>query len=77
LAEDIEKIRRSEQRRGRRPIDSETLEQRQRMAAALRKILSEGTEDDLKATMRVYGLSPESPEWAETLRIWRDERQLR
>jgi len=46
------------------------------MAAAFKKILAEGTIDDLKAVMRVYGILPDSPEWTECLRIWREEREL-
>jgi hypothetical protein len=76
LADDIEQVRKAEQRRGRRPVDSETVQERRRMAAAFKKILAEGTIDDLKAVMRVYGILPDSPEWTECLRIWREEREL-
>jgi hypothetical protein len=75
VADDIEQVRRSEQRRGRRPVDSETIKERQRLARALKIILEEGTLDDLKAAMREFGLSPDSPGWTETLKIWRDERE--
>lgn len=44
------------------------------MLAALRDIWREGTEDDLKAAMRAYGLSETSPNWAETLEVWNAER---
>jgi hypothetical protein len=43
--------------------------------AALREIVDYGTTDDLKAAMREYGLSEDSPEWTEVLRIWNDERE--
>jgi hypothetical protein len=75
LADDIEKVRRAEQQRGRRPKDAETIDERRRLAAALREIWNYGNEDDLKAVMREYGLSPDSPEWSETLRIWSAERE--
>jgi len=75
LADDIEQVRKTEERRGRRPVDSETVKERQRMIAALRRILADGTVDELKAAMRVYGLSQDSTQWNETLRIWREERE--
>jgi hypothetical protein len=43
--------------------------------AALREIVDYGTTDDLKAAMREYGLSEDSPEWTEVLRIWNDEHE--
>ena len=75
MADDIEQVRKEEERRGRRPVDSETVKERRRMIAALQKILAEGTVDELKAAMRVYGFSLDSPQWNETLRIWREERE--
>jgi len=47
------------------------------MLSAILKILEEGNIDELMTAMREYGLSPESPEWKETLRIWREERERR
>ena len=76
MRDDIEKVRRLEERRGRRPIDSLKLEERKRQLAALREIVKYGVLEDLEAAMRVYGLSPDSPQWAEVLRIWNDEREL-
>lgn len=75
MADDIEKVRRAEARRGRRPVDAEAIDERRRMLSALLTILDEGNIDKLIATMREFGLSPESPEWTETLRIWREERE--
>lgn len=75
MADEIERIRRAEARRGRRPIDIATHEQNRRRLAALREIVEYGTTEDLKAAMREYGLSEDSLEWAEILRIWNDERE--
>lgn len=75
MADDVEKVRKAEERRGRRPRDTETLSERRRKATALREIRDYGTEEDLKALMREYGLSPASPEWKETLRTWNAERE--
>jgi hypothetical protein len=68
---EIEDLRKQESRRGRRPVDIDARRQRQRYLAALRKIVEEGTEDDLKLALRQIGLSEDSPEYAEALRIWR------
>jgi hypothetical protein len=75
VADDIEKVRRAEQRRGRRPQDAEAINERKRKAAALREVWDYGTEEDLKALMREFGISPDSPEWKETLRTWNAERE--
>jgi hypothetical protein len=72
LADDIEKTRRAEVRRGRRPTDADLIDRRNRQKAELREIVDHGTIDDLKDAMREYGLSPDSPQWAEVLRIWND-----
>jgi hypothetical protein len=74
VADEIEQIRRAEERRGRRPIDIETIQERRRLLAAMKDIWNDGTVDDLKAAMRVYGLSEKSPEWSATLRTWNAER---
>jgi hypothetical protein len=75
LSDDIEKVRKAEERRGRRPHKVETINERRRKAAALAEIWNYGTEEDLKLLMREFGLSPASPEWTETLRIWNAERE--
>jgi len=77
LSDDIEEVRRQEERRGRRPVDSVTLERRRRQKEALREILDYGTIDDLEDAMRARGISPGSPQWAEVIRIWNDEREPR
>jgi hypothetical protein len=66
----IERARLADSRRGKRPIDFETLDERRRRKAALQVIVDFGTEEDLKAFMRKRGLSEESHEWHEALRIW-------
>lgn len=74
MSEEIEQVRKEEERRGRRPVDSATLEERRRQKAALREIFNYGTIDDLQDAMREYGISPDSPQWVEVVRIWNDER---
>ena len=46
MSDDIEQVRRVEMRRGKRPIDVDTVKERQRIAASLREILNYGTIDD-------------------------------
>jgi hypothetical protein len=75
VPDDIEKVRRTEERRGKRPIDPEVVAERNERAAAFRKALAHGTDDDLKAIMRERRISPGSPQWVEALRIWREERE--
>jgi hypothetical protein len=74
VADEIERVRQADMRRGRRPIDNETLQEKRRLLAALREIWNEGTVEDLKAAMREYGLSEKSTEWTDALRIWNGER---
>lgn len=74
MTDDIERVRREEERRGRRPIDSVTREERRRLVAALSEIYNYGTLDELESVMREYGISADSPEWIETVRIWNAER---
>ena len=75
MEDEIEKVRRSEQQRGRRPIDVETIDERRRIVASLLKIVRYGTIEDLQTAMREYGFSPESQQAVEILRIWREERE--
>lgn len=75
MADDIEQVRRAESRRGRRPQDTETINERRRKASALKEVWDYGTEEDLKILMREFGISPDSPEWKETLRTWNAERE--
>jgi hypothetical protein len=74
LADDIKRVRKVEMRRGKRPLDFDAIQERQRIAAALREIFEHGTIEELKDAMREFGLSEKMPEWTETLRIWNAER---
>jgi hypothetical protein len=74
LSDEIEQVRKQEERRGRRPIDDETREERRRQKAALKEILQFGTIADFEAAMLEYGISPDSAEWKAAIRIWNAER---
>ena len=74
MVDEIEQIRQVEMRRGRRPVDMETVRQKRRTKAAVRNVLeNDGTEEGLKRAMRAIGLSEKSPKWNAALRVWRDE----
>lgn len=75
MSDDIEKVRREEERRGRRPVDSVTLEERGRLKAALGEIVNYGTIEDLEIAMREFGILPDSPQWTQAVQIWNDERE--
>ena len=53
MADDIERIRKTEARRGRRPLDFETLREKERLLAALREIWENGTEEDFESCLDV------------------------
>jgi hypothetical protein len=53
--DEIERVRKADERRGRRPTDRETIEERRRTIAALREVLTDGTIDTLKDVMRDTG----------------------
>lgn len=72
--DEIERVRREEERRGRRPVDSDTRELRQRLIAVLSDIYNYGNLDELEAVIRECGVSSDSPQWAEAVRIWSAER---
>ena len=74
MADDIEQVRRAEMRRGRRPVDLDAIQERQRISAALREILNHGTLDELKDAMRVFGLSEKMPQWIAAVKVWNAER---
>ena len=72
-----QEIRKADERHGGRPKDAQTLEERQRLLAVFRKILASGTMETLETAIREYGLSPDSAEWNEAVRIWREGREER
>lgn len=75
MSDDIENVRKTEERRSRRPVDPEMIDERRRQLAAFREILNYGDFSDLETAMRGYGLVPDSHQWAEVVRIWNDERE--
>jgi hypothetical protein len=82
LSEEIDRIRESEERRGkRRPpqLDADAKARTRRRLAAEREILfGEGaTIEDLEEAMIGRGISPGSEQWNELSAIWSNERKKR
>jgi hypothetical protein len=69
---DVEDVRREEMSRGRRPIDLETRRQRENQRRELRDLLDFGTEEELVAVMRAFGLADDSERFQKALQIWRE-----
>ena len=73
--DDIEKVRRSEQRLGKPPVDEDLIRERNARSAAFRKALEHHTTEKLTAFMLKYGFSPDSPEWSELMKIWTEQHE--
>lgn len=69
---DVEEVRRAEMNRGRRPIDLETRRQRENQLRELRDLIDFGTEEELVAVMRAFGLADDSERFQKALQIWRE-----
>ena len=69
MASDIEKVRRSESRRGKRPRD--LTDERKK---AIRTYLDLGTEEEFVEAMRAAGLPQDDPRFLAALAAWREYR---
>ena len=72
---DVEDVIREEVSRGRRPVDTDALRERQELRARCRELLQYGTEQDVREAMLALGLKDGSPQFLEALRIWRSYRR--
>ena len=70
----LEDVMREEGRRGRRPIDLEARRKRAEKLTDMRKLLTIATEEEFLRAMRAVGLTDDSPELLDALRIWREFR---
>ncbi len=70
---DIEEVRRSESRRGKRPIDLEERKKKKSLLRDMEEHLRIETEQEFAAAMRASGLKEGSPEYRMALAIWRGE----
>jgi hypothetical protein len=69
--EDLRDVMTGETRRGRRPIDLETIRQKRERELLLRKLLTLAMEEEFLEAMRAYGLADGSDEMAAALAAWR------
>lgn len=73
---DIEEVRQSESRRGKRPVDLEERKRLNELRDGFRDIHRYGTEEDFKAAMRALGYADDSERFRNAVRIWRETRGL-
>jgi hypothetical protein len=73
--DEIEEVRESEQRRGKRPIDIATHRQKQILLTKFREALRSQDEETFKeAIINELGQLPGSSEYANSMKIWREFR---
>jgi hypothetical protein len=72
--DDLKDVMTGETRRGRRPVDLETIRRKRERDSLLRKLLTLATEEEFLEAMRVYGLADGSDEMAAALAAWREFR---
>jgi hypothetical protein len=72
--EDLRDVMTGETRRGRRPIDLETIRRKRERDELLRKLLTMATEQEFLKAMRAFGLADGSDELAAALAAWREFR---
>jgi hypothetical protein len=72
---ELEDVIQQEMRRGRRPIDLQERRRRRELARYCKSLLEFGTtEEELLGVLRATGLRDGSPEFAEAVRVWRENR---
>ncbi len=77
MNEEIERVRKADERRGRRPVDLDAIAERKRQEAAMKILLQHGELEDLEDAMHAYGILPASPQWTECVLIWKRFRGAR
>jgi hypothetical protein len=70
--DEIEKVRRAESRRSKKPIDEDLIRERNIRATAFRVALEHYTDDKLRAFMQKYGILPGSDGWYAALKTWNE-----
>jgi hypothetical protein len=71
---DLKDVIREETRRGRRPIDLDTVRRKREKTALLKKLLTLATKEEFVEPMLAYGLIEGSPEFLEAPDGWREFR---
>jgi hypothetical protein len=71
---ELDDVIQQETRRGRRPIDMEERRRRRKLAQDFRFLLDFGKEEEFLTALRAIGLRDGSREFAEAVRVWRENR---
>jgi len=71
---DVKEVMLEEGRRGRRRVDLEAQRVRREKLAEFRKLLEIGTEAEFVKALLAFGLREGSPEFLQSLEIWREYR---
>ena len=71
---DLDDLLREERSRGRRPVDMEARQLRERVREQLHEVCRDGTEADFRALIRAYGVPAGSDRETALLRLWRAAR---
>lgn len=66
---------REESSRGRRPVNTDELREREKRLAKCRELLQYGSEQDVREAILALGLEDGSALFLEALRIWRSYRR--
>jgi len=74
-AEDVQDVMREEKSRGRRPIDTDVLSQREMLRRDFRKLLRIERRGDFEDAILALGLKRGSPPFETALRIWNESRR--
>ena len=74
---DIEDVRKAEERRGKRPLDSTAIAETRRRRAALRELLQYSTPGEFEELMREAGIEPRSEDWRQLRRTWEQMKKPR
>lgn len=72
---EIKDVMRQEIRRGRRPVDADEQRKRRKLARDFGSLLRLATETEFTRALRALGLRDDAPEFADALRVWRENRE--
>ena len=75
--EDIHDVRKEEESRGRRPVDTEARKKAARLRAGLRRVLNSGDERAFLQILREAGLKDGTPEFEKAWKLFREELKMR
>jgi len=74
--QDIQDVMREEKSRGRRPVDTDALRERQKLSHHYKRLLRINRREDFIEAIRDLGIQPGSELFDEFLRTWNDVRRF-